>query len=482
MKFVIILALAFILLVPSMLFTNASVVDFESYLDDIKKRYGILEESIDYEYQNLRNGVISPNEYISVAEVTSSQITSQISEFVTSKPTEEWQSSYVNYMDGLKKFNLYIGETKVLANLIENDGTQKQIDDTIQRIELLKSEYQKYLKISDESRPLNYVPPKILPFEELSIDEQSKIIKDSSFYKFEHELMRLIQLTLSSSEIEVWEFVGEEKRQRYEQTLAEIESRGISFNSINGIQMSRLSDYEQAVVKDAMIQSVEFLKYKSAELLYKMDELRDEIKDYIQKSSLPQNEKDSIIDDFDFYTDSKRTESIDTLGTEIMTMQSSLSIQESPQKIGSDINSYYDDMSRGGLFSFESTIDSEPTSNGGGCLIATATYGSELAPQVQQLRELRDNQLLATQSGTNFMNTFNDVYYSFSPIIADYERENPIFKEMVKVAITPMITSLSLMEYAESESEVLGIGISLIILNVMMYVGIPVIAVMRFRR
>ena len=122
------------------------------------------------------------------------------------------------------------------------------------------------------------------------------------------------------------------------------------------------------------------------------------------------------------------------------------------------------------------------TSSGGGCLIATATYGSELAPQVQQLRELRDNSLLTTTSGTNFMSTFNEFYYSFSPVIADYERENPIFKEMVKVAITPMITSLSLMEYAESESEVLGIGISLIMLNVMMYVGIPVIAVMRFRR
>ena len=122
------------------------------------------------------------------------------------------------------------------------------------------------------------------------------------------------------------------------------------------------------------------------------------------------------------------------------------------------------------------------SSQGGGCLIATATYGSEMSSQVQQLRELRDNQLLSTESGTNFMNTFNDIYYSFSPVIADYERENPVFREMVRVAITPMITSLSLMEYAETESEVLGIGISLIVLNLAMYVGIPVLAVMRIRR
>ena len=128
-------------------------------------------------------------------------------------------------------------------------------------------------------------------------------------------------------------------------------------------------------------------------------------------------------------------------------------------------------------------IEEKETQNGG-CLIATATYGSELAPQVQQLRELRDNSLLTTTSGTNFMSTFNEFYYSFSPVIADYERENPIFKEMVKVAITPMITSLSILNYVEMDSEesVLGYGISLIMLNAMMYVGIPVLAVMRFRR
>ena len=124
----------------------------------------------------------------------------------------------------------------------------------------------------------------------------------------------------------------------------------------------------------------------------------------------------------------------------------------------------------------------EKSSSGGGCLIATATYGSEMSQQVQQLRELRDNQLLQTESGTAFMGIFNDIYYSFSPVIADYERENPYFKEAVKLAITPMISSLSLMENANSESEVLGIGISVIMLNLGMYLGVPSIVIIGIRK
>jgi hypothetical protein len=130
----------------------------------------------------------------------------------------------------------------------------------------------------------------------------------------------------------------------------------------------------------------------------------------------------------------------------------------------------------------EKVVAEEKSSKGGGCLIATATYGSEMAPQVQQLRELRDNQLLQTESGTQFMGTFNDVYYSFSPIIADYERENPYFKEAVKLAITPMISTLSLMDNAESESEVLSIGISVIMLNLGMYLGVPAVVIVGIRK
>ena len=122
------------------------------------------------------------------------------------------------------------------------------------------------------------------------------------------------------------------------------------------------------------------------------------------------------------------------------------------------------------------------TGNGGGCLIATATYGSEMSQQVQQLRELRDNQLLQTESGTAFMGMFNDVYYSFSPMIADYERENPLFKEAVKLAITPMISTLSLMESAETESEVLSIGLSVIVLNLGIYLAVPAIVLVGIRK
>lgn len=112
----------------------------------------------------------------------------------------------------------------------------------------------------------------------------------------------------------------------------------------------------------------------------------------------------------------------------------------------------------------------------GGCLIATAAFGSELAPQVQQLRELRDDVLLQTESGSAFMSGFNELYYSFSPTIADWERQNPIFKEAVKIGITPLLTSLSILNYVDmdSEAEVLGYGISLILLNIGMYIIAPV--------
>ena len=126
----------------------------------------------------------------------------------------------------------------------------------------------------------------------------------------------------------------------------------------------------------------------------------------------------------------------------------------------------------------------EPDKKGGGCLIATATFGSELAPQVQQLRELRDNSLMQTSLGTSFMTGFNQFYYSFSPTIADWERENPAFKETIKIAITPMLSTLSIMTLAEdgSEAKVLGLGLSVIALNSGMYFIAPTMIIYRLKK
>jgi len=136
------------------------------------------------------------------------------------------------------------------------------------------------------------------------------------------------------------------------------------------------------------------------------------------------------------------------------------------------------------LIENDSSTENKSQDNAGGCLIATAAFGSELAPQVQQLRELRDNQLLQTESGKSFMSSFNDLYYSFSPVIADYERENPLFKEAVKIMITPIISSLSILNYVDIDSEVnvLGYGISLILLNVGMYFVAPGIVIHTIRK
>ena len=129
------------------------VTDYEGYLDGVKNIHEVLQESIDIEYRNLQDGKISPSDYIIITEVTSSQVTTQISEFVTSKPSEKWQESYISYMNGMKKFNEYIIETKVLANQIENESVDSKILETVNKIESIKVESIEYIKKSNELRP-----------------------------------------------------------------------------------------------------------------------------------------------------------------------------------------------------------------------------------------------------------------------------------------------------------------------------------------
>ena len=133
--------------------TTFIVTDYEGYLDGAKNIHEVLQESIDIEYQNLQDGKITPNDYIAITEVTSSQVTTQISEFVTSKPSEQWQESYISYMNAMKKFNEYILETKVLANQIENGSIEEEIQQTVNKIDSIKAESIEYIVKSNDLRP-----------------------------------------------------------------------------------------------------------------------------------------------------------------------------------------------------------------------------------------------------------------------------------------------------------------------------------------
>lgn len=154
-------------------------------------------------------------------------------------------------------------------------------------------------------------------------------------------------------------------------------------------------------------------------------------------------------------------------------------MKEATQEIASEAESQVDET----IDDVETVADERPKVNvdvgdnteSGGCLIATAAYGTELAPQVQLLREVRDNTVMSTVIGTSFMTEFNQIYYLFSPTVADLERKNPMFQETVRAFITPMVSTLSIMTLADdgSEEEVLGLGLSVIALNLGMYIAAP---------
>ena len=75
---------------------------------------------------------------------------------------------------------------------------------------------------------------------------------------------------------------------------------------------------------------------------------------------------------------------------------------------------------------------------GGGCFIATAAYGSYLAPEVMVLRGFRDRYLLTNGPGQAFV----DLYYRFSPPIAAFIKEHDSLKEAVRWGLTPVVYAL----------------------------------------
>ena len=129
------------------------VTDFESHLDGIDARHEIIIDAVDTSLVKMTNGDITPEELISITEVSASQINSQIIGLVESDPTEEWEKSYLNYLESLRSSNSYIREVMALANLQINGSTNDEIENILEKIDKLQQKSIEYVKFSTNSRP-----------------------------------------------------------------------------------------------------------------------------------------------------------------------------------------------------------------------------------------------------------------------------------------------------------------------------------------
>jgi hypothetical protein len=140
-------------LIPEDTTMKITVSDFGEHLDITKERALMESSSIDESFKKLMENDMNQDEYIRIAEVSSSQILSLIIELKDSGATQEWTESYVNYIGALKKLNEMITETIVVANLMDSEDNSNSINEIIDKIHQLKTESLDLTKKSDAARP-----------------------------------------------------------------------------------------------------------------------------------------------------------------------------------------------------------------------------------------------------------------------------------------------------------------------------------------
>ena len=140
-------------LIPEDTTMKITVSDFGEHLDITKERALMESSSIDESFKKLMENDMNQDEYIRIAEISSSQILTLIIELKDSGATQEWTESYVNYIGALKKLNEMITETIVVANLMDSDDNSNSINEIIDKIHQLKTESLDLTKKSDAARP-----------------------------------------------------------------------------------------------------------------------------------------------------------------------------------------------------------------------------------------------------------------------------------------------------------------------------------------
>ena len=140
-------------LIPQHTNSGTLISDYNSELEGIKERHGIIINETSDELNNMLGGSLSPDDFITGAQTSSSQVNSLLSEIIESRAPQEWRESYLNYGEALKKYNDYLTETIVIANKVKGNVSINELQDELQKLDSMKKESESYVIKASETKP-----------------------------------------------------------------------------------------------------------------------------------------------------------------------------------------------------------------------------------------------------------------------------------------------------------------------------------------
>jgi len=129
------------------------ISDYRSELESIKERHDVIITETSDELKNMLQGSLSPDDFITRAQTSSSQVASLLSEIIESKAPQEWRESYLNYGESLKSYNEYLTETIVIANKVKDNVPSNDLQVEMQKLNTMKNESETYAVKSNETKP-----------------------------------------------------------------------------------------------------------------------------------------------------------------------------------------------------------------------------------------------------------------------------------------------------------------------------------------
>lgn len=133
--------------------SSVVVSDYKSELDSIKERHLLITATTESNLKGLLDKSTSPDEFINQTQISSSQVTSLISEVIESNAPTQWEQSYGAYFESLKKYNDYLSETISLATKMKNGISTSDLNDEMSKLDTLKKESDALATKSDQARP-----------------------------------------------------------------------------------------------------------------------------------------------------------------------------------------------------------------------------------------------------------------------------------------------------------------------------------------